>query len=229
MLAKHMFLGSFFLQFRTFISAKLEQWVLKPGTYDQGSYKIAVDENGNKFVRRITFDENGQPIVDIILENELKEGDKWEYFYEWVGRPQEGIMWSMFSYLKALSTLNTSEFNKLWKDDIKRANLFLFLHDMLLMLLLGLLVKALFSWDDIKEEPWIKRWTASALYGSFQDGPVQNIIGGMIRDLNPPAYSIFKNMFNNVGDVITGDKNLWEGVTSNFGALRELGTATSLF
>ena len=229
MLAKHMFLGSFFLQFRTFISAKLEQWVLKPGTYDQGSYKIAVDENGNKFVRRITFDENGQPIVDIILENELKEGDKWEYFYEWVGRPQEGIMWSMFSYLKALSTLNTSEFNKLWKDDIKRANLFLFLHDMLLMLLLGLLVKALFSWDDIKEEPWIKRWTASALYGSFQDGPVQNIIGGMIGDLNPPAYSIFKNMFNNVGDIITGDKNLWEGVTSNFGALRELGTATSLF
>ena len=135
----------------------------------------------------------------------------------------------MFSYLKALSTLNTSEFNKLWKDDIKRANLFLFLHDMLLMLLLGLLVKALFSWDDIKEEPWIKRWTASALYGSFQDGPVQNIIVGMIGDLNPPAYSIFKNMFNNVGDIITGDKNLWEGVTSNFGALRELGTATSLF
>nr|DAW62897.1 MAG TPA: hypothetical protein [Caudoviricetes sp.] len=30
----------------------------------------------------------------------------------------------------------------------------------------------------------------------------------MIGDLNPPAYSIFKNMFNNVGDIITGDKNL---------------------
>jgi hypothetical protein len=30
----------------------------------------------------------------------------------------------------------------------------------------------------------------------------------MIGDLNPPAYSIFKNMFNNVGEVLTGDREL---------------------
>ena len=229
MLAKHMFLGSFFLQFRTFISAKLEQWILKPGVYDQGSFKVIKDENGNEFVRKITFDSNGQPIVTLDTKNNLKEGDTWEYHVEWQGKPQEGILWSLVSTAKAIASLDQKQLNELWQDDLKRANLFLFLHDVALMMLLALLVKALFSWDDLKEEPWIKRWTASALYGSFQDGPIQNIIGGMVGDLNPPAYSILKNMVSTTGEVLTGDRSLWDATTNNVGALRELNNVSSMF
>ena len=35
-----------------------------------------------------------------------------------------------------------------------------------------------------------------ALYTSFQDGPIQNIVAQFAGDLNPPAYSIIKNIVN---------------------------------
>nr|DAE20147.1 MAG TPA: hypothetical protein [CrAss-like virus sp. ctYsL76] len=76
MLMKHMFLGSLMLQFRTFLSAKIEQWVLKPGTYNQGQYAEKFDENGVRLVRIYEFDEKGIPSVRIDLETNLKEGDK---------------------------------------------------------------------------------------------------------------------------------------------------------
>lgn len=229
LLAKHMLLGSFFLQFKTFISSKLEQWILKPDTYDQGSMQLLTDPNGHKFVRKYVKDEKGIIRVIITTEDKLQPGDNWEYHYEWKGKFQEGILYSMISYIKAFGKLDYKEFQKLWNDETKRANLFLFIHDMGIMLLLGLLVKAMFSWKELTEDPWIKRCTASILYGSFQDGPIYNIIGGMLGDLNPPIYGTIKNMFNNVGEVLTGDRSLWEGVTENFGALRGLATSTSVF
>ena len=57
---------------------------------------------------------------------------------------------------------------------------------------------------------------------SFQDGPIQNIVAQFAGDLNPPAYSIIKNIVNQSTAVITGDKNLWEGATSTFGFMSDL-------
>jgi hypothetical protein len=76
MLAKHAFLGSFFLQFRTFISAKLEQWILKPGTYNIGKYVEKEDVDGVKIMRVIHFDENGAPVVTLKRKDELNPEDK---------------------------------------------------------------------------------------------------------------------------------------------------------
>lgn len=75
MLAKHMFLGSFFLQFRTFLSAKLEQWILKPGTYNIGAYKDVFDVNGEQIMRVITFDNEDLPKVQLKKKSEVKEGE----------------------------------------------------------------------------------------------------------------------------------------------------------
>lgn len=230
LLCKNMFLGSFFFQFKTFISAKLEQWILKPDIYDQGSIQQRVDENGNKYVRKYVPDENGVVKVIITTEDKLEPGDNWEYYTEWKGKFQEGILYTMISYIKAFRKLSPKEFRDLWNNETKRANLFLFIHDMGIMLLLGWLIKMIFSTKEMDEStPWIKRTIASILYGSFQDGPVQNIIGSMLGDLNPPIYTTIKSMFNNVGEVLTGDRELWVGVTENFGALRGLGTSTSIF
>lgn len=54
----------------------------------------------------------------------------------------EGIAYSMWSYGKALAKLDFAEFNKLWKDPLKRANLILFIHDLGLMMLLAWLLMA---------------------------------------------------------------------------------------
>lgn len=96
MLAKHAFLGSFFLQFRTFISAKLEQWILKPGTYNIGKYVEKEDVDGVKIMRVIHFDENGAPVVTLKREDELSPEDKIVTpFKEWQGRFMEGILYSI--------------------------------------------------------------------------------------------------------------------------------------
>lgn len=75
MLAKKMFLGAMMLQFRTFISAKLEQWILKPGTYDQGHYVEMKDPDGVRLVRVYTEDEEGNTHVEIMREDQLKGGE----------------------------------------------------------------------------------------------------------------------------------------------------------
>lgn len=100
MLMKQMFLGAMILQFRTFLSAKFEQWILKPDTYNQGQYTEKFDENGVRYVRIFTFDEKGIPSVRIGLETELKPDDVWEPYIEWQGRFMEGIAYSIISLEK---------------------------------------------------------------------------------------------------------------------------------
>jgi len=95
MLAKHMFLGAFALQFRTFLSAKLEQWILKPGTYDQGQYENVYDVDGVQLVRVYTFDENGIPSVEIKRESDVTESDNYEPYKEWKGKYMEGMLYTM--------------------------------------------------------------------------------------------------------------------------------------
>lgn len=113
MLAKHMFLGSFFLQFRTFLSAKLEQWILKPGTYNIGSYREKFDVDGVRIMRVIKFGENGMPIVELKREDELSKEDIATPYKEWQGRFMEGIAYSMWDFGYTLAKMNTQELKEL--------------------------------------------------------------------------------------------------------------------
>lgn len=220
MLMKHMFLGSLMLQFRTFLSAKIEQWVLKPGTYNQGKYAEKFDENGVRLVRIYEFDEKGIPSVRIDLETNLKEGDKWEPYIEWQGRFMEGMLYSMASFGKAIYKLDYKGLKELWKNDTKRANFYLFLHDMVWMSILMAIMRAIMS--NTEEMGPAEHMIETAMYTSFSDGPIHEVMQSMFGDLNPPAVGVIKNIFNNTSAVITGDKNLFEGLTGTFGMLNDL-------
>jgi hypothetical protein len=75
--------------------------------------------------------------------------------------------------------------------------------------LMMLLIQAVFLSGDSKEDLGaLGTVGAMALYTSFQDGPINNIIMSMGRDLNPPAYSIIKNIYKQTMNVVTGDQNL---------------------
>ena len=63
---------------------------------------------------------------------------------------------------------------------------------------------------------------AMALYTSFSDGPITQLLSSMGGDLNPPLYSQVKTLYNNSISIITGDKNVGEWLTGSFGALRDL-------
>ncbi len=77
------------------------------------------------------------------------------------------------------------------------------------MSLIMWMIYAVFLSGETKEELGaLGHLGAMALYTSFQDGPIQNIVAQFAGDLNPPAYSIIKNIVNQSTAVITGDKNL---------------------
>lgn len=225
MLAKHMFLGSFFLQFRTFLSAKLEQWILKPGIYNIGQYKEVFDINGDQIMRVITFDENGLPKVQLKKKSELVEGDNATPYKEWQGRFMEGIAYSMIDFGQALIKMDKEELNRLWKNDTKRANFYLFLTDMILMSIMMRIIYSLFLSDDSEELGPLGSITANALYTSFSDGPITELIASMGGDLNPPMYSQVKSMYNNTISMITGDKSVGQWLTGTFGAARDFKNA----
>lgn len=83
MLAKHMFMGAMMLHFRTFISAKLEQWILAPGTYDQGRMAEKFDENGIRYMTIYTYNpETNLPSSRVDLETNIKPGEYAEPYYE---------------------------------------------------------------------------------------------------------------------------------------------------
>lgn len=222
MLMKHMFLGALMLQFRTFLSAKMEQWILKPGTYNQGKYAEKFNEEGVRYVRIFDFDEQGIPSVRIDLETNLKEGDAWEPYIEWEGRFMEGMAYSIIDFGKTLGKLDFKSFQELWKNDTKRANFYLFLHDMIWMSILMMIVKALWLSEDSEDLGPVGHMFTTAMYTSFADGPIHEIATSMFGDLNPPAWGIVKNLYNQTSGVITGDKNLWDAATGSFGMLNDL-------
>ena len=134
-----------------------------------------------------------------------------------------GIAYSMIDFIKAIGKMDYNEFKALWANPTKKANFYLFLTDLIFMSLIMWMIYAVFLSEENKEELGaLGHLGAMALYTSFQDGPIQNIVAQFAGDLNPPAYSIIKNIVNQSTAVITGDKNLWEGATSTFGFMSDL-------
>ena len=222
MLAKHMFLGSFFLQFRTFLSAKLEQWILKPGHYNIGSYREKFDVDGVRIMRIIKFNTNGIPEVYLKREDEVEKGEIATPYKEWQGRFMEGIAYSLWDFGNSLVKMDSKYLKELWNNETKRANFYLFLNDMVFMSIMMWIIQALLlDNEDIEWSPG-SHMMAMALYTSFSDGPITQLLASMGGDLNPPMYSQIKNMYNNTVNVITGDMKIAEYFTGTFGALRDL-------
>jgi len=78
-----MFLGSFFMQFKTFVTAKLEQWIMNGGIYNVEYLKQQYDPiNNEKLYEVIKYpnsDNTGMPYREIIKEsayNNLSEEEK---------------------------------------------------------------------------------------------------------------------------------------------------------
>ena len=221
MLAKKTFIGAFMLQYRTFLSAKLEQWILKPGTYNQGHYTVVKNEDGITLMRVFTETENGVE-VEIKLETELTGNEIAEPLVEWQGRFMEGILYSMWDFTKTLCTLDFKKLKELWSVPVKRCNFKLFMHDMVWMSILMALMSALILNNDDVELNAGEWAAASAVYTSFSDGPITSIMSSMFGDLNPSMITQSKELVSNVGDAITGKKRWSKAMYSPVGALAPL-------
>ena len=222
MLAKSTFLGAFWLHFKTFLSAKLEQWILKPGTYNQGNYDYVTNDDGIRLVQVFEGeDESGMSKYRYDLETNMTKDDNYILVKEWKGRWMEGIAYSMCSFGKALLTMDTNKWNELWANPTKRANFKLFLHDMIWSSLIMWIIQQVFLTPSEGEEiSSIQNFIGTTLYMSYMDGPIHSVLSGMVGDLNPPSYTISKKIFNNALSILSGSENAAENALRSFGALK---------
>lgn len=169
------FLGAFWLQYKTFVTAKIERYGMRPGVYNTHllQQQYVTDENGNKealYLKTVwETDADGKQELHrtVIRESELTDRDKAlrqlgtagdpetgesvTAFIKWEGIPMEGIMHSIGSFSRTIKRIvmgdkeAMSELKLMWEDPTKRGNLIVALNDLILMGLLGMTASALFG------------------------------------------------------------------------------------
>lgn len=149
-LINHKFFGLLFLQFQTFLSAKINLWFkAKPTSQgsntSQGHWEV-LKKDGEIVYREPEIDESGNLTgkINYYKESEIPEALKGKLEPEiyWQGDYIEGLIYSVGGMLHDIFHLN---WNGLFDDKYRLANVKLAMHDLLIGLLLFAILKAIFS------------------------------------------------------------------------------------
>lgn len=236
------FVGAFFMQYKTFVTAKIEQWMNKPGIYNTEHLKQQYDPVTNErlYVKYTypTPDQKGIPKKDILRESQLTEEDKQselvESYLRWEGDPMEGMFHSTWSVLKTLK--DPTEFKRIMQDPLKKAQFILSVNDLAIMGIISLILTALFANITGEEEWWNSKKVFAAakkdgpfsdfsykiFWGATQDSNIINVLGTMFSDMNPPMFTSATRFADAVGSVITGNKGIAEAMCSQVGAFKPM-------
>ena len=227
------FLGSFFMQFRTWAVAGIERWFLAPGIYNGEEPKLQKTEDGEEIWYWYDSEEDGDEIKrNISRKSEVPEEAKKKGLaaplYQFEGNPMEGIFFSILRFTKALMTWDKEKIQEVWSDPLLRKNFKLGIWDMFVSSMFVLLIRILFGLitdedltKNLTSQNWITQWTYGVLTGSTQDGQIHQILGSMFTDLNPPLVGQLQRFAESTWGVITGDDNIAYAITRNIGAVRE--------
>lgn len=240
-LMNDMFLGSFIMQFKTFVTAKFEQWFMTGGTYNVENLKQQYDPiTGEKLYEIIKYhnsDNTGMPYREIIKEsayNALSEEEKKlaNPYIEWVGQPMEGMFYGLWNFSKALFTMNTTELKRLWNDPHEKGLFLLGLSDLLLMSMLLLIIKALFAAAldsesladvrrDARDAGWATSFSYNVITGVVNDNNIIGVVSSMASDINPPLITNLTQFGTSFISVLTGKQSVAYALTRNVGMLSD--------
>lgn len=241
-------IGSLFLQYKTFLTAKLEQWMMTGGVYSTETIVQQKDADGRNLYELIRYDhtdENGNPIGmphrDILTEDEynaLSEEEKVNarLYFDYEGIPMEGMLGEQLQFVKSLVTLDTKGFSELWHDPIRRGYFLLGCHDMWLMVLMGILVNFIFGniYDIEKKDKQLYATTVrrqirdvdptgqllyNVLTGSFLDTQLPQILGQFTD--RPPVITAATKFGQSTLKLFEGESSLPYWTTQNWGMFRD--------
>lgn len=226
-------LGSAFLQYKTWLSAKLNQHLKQPGFVNIWNFSPVLDpESGEPlYLVSATQEEldNKMPPLRAVKKSEVQE--------EWIdegravpwmvteGTFQEGTVYAIGEFLSNVLTWDLDEFKRNWDDPMLRGQFISGLLDSFGMMLLIGVINALFGEDvtnNMATQDWVTQWTYGVLMGFAEDGPIHKVIGGMVGDLNPPSLIAIQKWANTANSVLAGNKSLGQGLVESFGVTREL-------
>ena len=231
------FVGSFILQYKTFLTSKLEQWIMPKGVHNTELLKQQFDvETGEELYQVITYDEDNNPHRKIKRKSELTEDEinsnNARLYFDYDGIPMNGILWETGKFVKSILTWDQETLNQIWKDPVERGYLLLGLHDEFIMMLLALIVTFITGEFADVDEPLnaqkvrnaVKRMgpaeqlAYNVIWGSTQDSQFQNILGQFAQ--NPPLITQLQRFATSNWQVITGQHSVPYIFTNNVGMIR---------
>ena len=239
-----LFLGSFFMQYKTFITSRVEQWTLNPGTYNTEMLQWETDPITGEHLYRVhnNLDSDGRPDITIMRESQIKNleqlqrENRVEKLYVWKGLPMEGIARSYINFFKRFKGLNWENIKDIKNNPVERDNLILGLHDtlfasfmlMLITAITGMIIGEELTTDhtkiarEMRKRGWLSSFGYNVAYGSWTDFAIWNNAWSILGDWNPPALTSAKRVVENAGAVVLGNKSLFQAVTNTVGAAADL-------
>lgn len=230
--------GAVFMQYKTYLTAKLEQWTMHEGIYNIATLEQQFDDNGNPLYVKYYEDEDGTPHKDFLLESEYnnlndEEKTTCRLYYDYSGMPMQGMLQESWNVYKSLLSMDQEKINEIWSDPTTRAMFKLQLHDMWLMALMSLLVTFIFGsamdvdkpldpskvYSAVKKTGPINNLTYNVITGAMADSQLPNIINAFTD--RPPVASALSRFATSTMNVITGDASIAGWATRNIGAIRD--------
>lgn len=224
--------GAAFMQYKTWLSAKLNQHLKQPGFVNIWQLiKVRDPESGEPLWLVYATSEEivaGEKPVKYVKESEVqedwvKEGRAVPWMVE-EGTFQEGTIMAMGEFLQNILTWDGTEFKRNWENPIKRGRLIVGLLDSFGMMLLMGIITALYGEDtvnDMANQDWVTQWTYGVLMGFAEDGPIHKVIASTAGDLNPPSMVAIQKWAQTANNVLAGNKSVARGLVESFGITRE--------
>ena len=231
------FLGTFIMQYKTFLTSKLEQWIMSAGMHNTELLKQQFDpQNGEELYQVIEYDDEKQPHRKIKRKSELTQeeidSNNARLYYDYEGIPMNGLLWESAHFVKTVLTWDQEELDRIWNDPVERGYLLLALHDQFIMMLLTLLVTFITGEFADVDEPLNAQKVRNAVkmmgpteqlaynvvWGSLKDSQFQNILGNFAQ--NPPVVTQVQRFVTSNWQVITRKHTIPYAFTSNIGAIR---------
>ena len=205
--------GMMVMQFKKWIFAKKDQYLIKGDEYSRGTYEHISDENGNKLYYdtqgNITTDSSGTPVK------------------QWTGRYMEGIFWSLKGICQDVWE-NKGDLQAIYRNmkentPERLSNMKAAMYDMSIFLGLAIIAGCV-DWDDLKQDKSFMASFYKTVLNSGNDLYVGNNIETLINSKNPiPTISYGINFKDSFGRVMSGDDSVAKMITSNIGMFRPLG------
>ena len=200
-------------QFQTFVSAKKNQYFLKPDVYQNGRWVYLKDEQGRQLYR--TYDANGEP--KITLEDNGNPIKVWE------GSMMGGIFWSLKSLL--VSPIFNKDMSywagmkAAWADPNNKRNIALLSGDIAGALFLTLICWMLYGGMKNSDLSYWDRNIKKVLDSASSEFNILSIFTGQL-EFRFTSYEILKGFYEDLCASLTGDMNIFQALASNLGVLR---------
>lgn len=231
MQAEKTLLGTLMMQFSTYLTSAKTVWFLKPGAYDQGVKRQAIDDKTGLPLFWIDGVDADGNTTHILTTEDTGE----PYIVAGKGY-MEGIFWTLQDVYEDLKKGGVKEIWKSIKETpVKQQNLKLLAFQLGMALIIAGITKYLLNlWKEQRKSD-LSPYTMGKAMGDQAFNMVNKSVTGSlanfdlvstfgnIADTEPPAIGILTNFFSSTNNTMFGDQTWGSWAKTNFGIYRSFG------